>query len=96
MVQSVVGANGLIVDFFGCVVGRRSDGYLLRASGFLGRMAALVAFENMPFYVYGDPAYGLSRCVAQPQVTPPRTRPLVAPVQKSPPRGDFRFLRVSR
>jgi len=31
--QSVVAANGLIVDFFGCVVGRRGDSYLLSASG---------------------------------------------------------------
>uniref|UniRef100_A0A6U7DUP4 DDE Tnp4 domain-containing protein n=1 Tax=Haptolina brevifila TaxID=156173 RepID=A0A6U7DUP4_9EUKA len=61
--QSVVSANGLIVDFFGCVVGRRGDGYMLGASGFLARMAALVATEGQPFYVYGDPAYSLSQFI---------------------------------
>jgi len=61
--QSVTAPNGLIVDFFGCVVGRRGDGYLLRRSGFLARMAALVAAEGLPFYVYGDPAYALSQYI---------------------------------
>ena len=61
--QSVVGANGLIVDFYGSIVGRRGDGYLLRRSGFLARMAALVAAEGAAFYVYGDPAYALSQYI---------------------------------
>ena len=61
--QTVVAANGLIVDMFGPVVGRRGDGHLLAASGFLARMAQLVASEGRPFYVYGDPAYGLCQYI---------------------------------
>lgn len=61
--QSVVAANGLIVDFFGSVVGRRGDGYLLRKSNFLTRMATLCAAEGRPYYVYGDPAYSLSQFI---------------------------------
>ena len=61
--QSVTSVNGLIVDFFGSAVGRRGDGYLLRKSHFLVRMAALCALEGSPFYVYGDPAYSLSQYI---------------------------------
>ena len=61
--QSVIGPNGLIVDLSKCVVGRRGDGYLLHRSRFLRRMARLVAAEGRPFYVYGDPAYALSRYI---------------------------------
>ena len=59
--QSVVGPNGLILDFFGPVAGRRSDGYLLRRSRFLARMARLCVLAGASFYVYGDPAYPLGR-----------------------------------
>ena len=61
--QSVTGPNGLIIDLFACVVGRRGDGYLLHRSRFLRRMARLVANEGSPYYVYGDPAYALTRYI---------------------------------
>ena len=67
--QSVIAPNGLIVDLYGCVVGRRGDGYLLGRSQFLGRIAQLCGMEGSAFYVYGDPAYALSqytsRCAVQ-------------------------------
>ena len=61
--QSVVAPNGLIVDFFGSVPGRRWDGYLLRRSRFLDRMRAFCRAAGGHYYVYGDPAYALSRYV---------------------------------
>ena len=61
--QSVVAPNGLIVDFYGCVVGRRADGYLLTRSKFVKRMRRLCRLEGRPYYVYGDPAYCLSQYI---------------------------------
>lgn len=61
--QSVIAPNGLIVDLYGCVVGRRGDGYLLGRSQFLGRIAQLCGMEGSAFYVYGDPAYALSQYI---------------------------------
>mmetsp|Transcript_28369 Transcript_28369/g.65223 ORF Transcript_28369/g.65223 Transcript_28369/m.65223 type:complete len:245 (+) Transcript_28369:517-1251(+) len=59
--QTVVSPNGLITDFFGPVLlfllGRRGDGYMLRASQFQSRMQRLCVRVGQPFYVYGDPAY---------------------------------------
>jgi len=65
--QSVFAPNGLIVDLFSCVVGRRGDGQLLFKSRFLRRMARLVAQEGNPYYVYGDPAYALSQYILRGQ-----------------------------
>ena len=59
--QCVVAPNGLIVDFFGPVPGRRSDSYLLKQSGFLERMRQLSRVAGGEYYVYGDPAYPLGR-----------------------------------
>ena len=58
--QSVIGPNGLIIDLFGAIVGRRSDSYMLARSQLLARMAALCQAAGNPFYLYGDPAYPLS------------------------------------
>ena len=59
--QCVVAPNGLVVDFFGPVPGRRSDSYLLKQSGFLERMRQLSRVAGGEYYVYGDPAYPLGR-----------------------------------
>jgi len=61
--QSVVGPNGLILDFYGPVPGRRADGYLLRRSGFIQRMEQLQATTGRGFYAYGDSAYPLSHVI---------------------------------
>ena len=61
--QSVVGPNGMILDFYGPCPGRRGDGYLLRRSGFLTRMQQFCLTAGRHFYVYGDPAYALSRWI---------------------------------
>ena len=58
--QSVIAPNGLIVDLFGAIVGRRSDSYMLTRSDLLTRMAQLVGLAGAPYYLYGDPAYPLS------------------------------------
>ena len=60
--QSVV-PNGLVEDFFGPVPSRRGDGYLLRRSRLLERMHQLCATAGHHYYVYGDPAYALTRYV---------------------------------
>ena len=61
--QTVVSPNGLIIDLFGPVLGRRGDGYMLRASNLLHRMAQLCARANQPYYIYGDPAYPLGQYI---------------------------------
>lgn len=58
--QSVIAPNGLIIEMFGAIVGRRSDSYMLARSSLLGRMANLVATAGSPFYLYADSAYPLS------------------------------------
>lgn len=61
--QSIVAPNGLIVDLFGPCLARRSDSYMLNQSRFIGRMEALCRHEGTIYYVYGDPAYTLSRYI---------------------------------
>lgn len=61
--QSVTAPNGLIVDFFGPVLGRRGDGYMLGKSGLYGRMQRLCLLTGAPYYVYGDPAYPQSQYI---------------------------------
>ena len=55
--QAVMGPNGLILDLYSCVVGRRSDSYMLTRSQLLQRMDKLCADANAIFYLYADPAY---------------------------------------
>ena len=59
--QSVVSPNGLITDLFGPILARRGDGYLLRQSQILQRMAAFCAAAGGNYYLYGDPAYPLNQ-----------------------------------
>ena len=61
--QSVVAPNGMIMDLYGALPGKRGDSYMLRRSGLLGRMATLCATLGLALYVYGDPAYPLSQYV---------------------------------
>ena len=56
-------SNGLIVDLYGCIVGRRSDSFMLARSDLLSRMADLVQRVGSPVYFYRDPAYPLSMYV---------------------------------
>lgn len=58
--QSAIAPNGLLIDLYGAIVGRRSDSYMLARSQLLTRMATLCARAGAPFYLYGDPAYPLS------------------------------------
>ncbi len=57
--QAVVTPDGLIVDLWGPVAGTRHDNYILEQSGLLQKLAQLSGGGH-PFYLYGDPAYGLS------------------------------------
>ena len=61
--QSVILPNGLIGDFWGPCVGRRGDGYMFRRSDLLTRMARLCNRAGSIYYLWGDPAYPLSRYV---------------------------------
>ena len=56
--QSVVVPDGMILDMFGPVEGRRHDCALLRESGLLDRLEELPLDRNgHRFCIYGDPAY---------------------------------------
>jgi hypothetical protein len=61
--QTVISPNGLITDFFGPISGRRGDGYMLRRSQLEARLAHLCQLAGAPFYVYGDPAYPLTKYI---------------------------------
>ncbi|KAF4137475.1 DDE superfamily endonuclease [Phytophthora infestans] len=52
--QGVMAPDGLFIDFYGPVLGRRHDVYLLRVSEFLQR---LVSVHGESYCLYGDPAY---------------------------------------
>jgi hypothetical protein len=58
--QGVMGPNGLILELYGPIIGRRADGYMLGKSNFLDHMADLCLQANGAYYVYGDPAYALN------------------------------------
>ena len=59
--QSVVVPNGLIVNLYGPIEGRRHDCALLRASGLMEgfERRQLTNRAGQPFALYGDPAYSL-------------------------------------
>ena len=61
--QTVQGTNGLILDYWGPALGRRGDGFMFGRSGILGRLKRLAYWAGKLFYVYGDPAYALSKYV---------------------------------
>ncbi|KAF4144050.1 DDE superfamily endonuclease [Phytophthora infestans] len=52
--QGVMAPYGLFIDFYGPVLGRRHDVYLLRVSEVLQR---LVSVHGESYCLYGDPAY---------------------------------------
>ena len=49
--QSVVGANGMILDLFGALPGKRGDSYMFRQSGLVNRMATLCGMLGLALYV---------------------------------------------
>ena len=58
--QGVVTPDGLFVDLWGPVVGTRHDNYILAQSGLMQKLSMLNSPSGQPYYLYGDPAYGLS------------------------------------
>ncbi len=74
-VQCVHAPNGMTIDFFGPVSGRRHDSHMLRESHLNDRMAVAQANNVRQFTVYGDAAYGgkhshISRGFTGANVTP--------------------------
>ena len=57
--QSIMLPNGIIGNMFGPIEGRRHDSYMLRESGILPQLQNLPHRNNIPFALYGDPAYPL-------------------------------------
>ena len=58
--QSVVAANGLIVNLYGPVEGRQHDGGMLAMSGLLPMLEVhSISPNGQPLCIYGDPAYPL-------------------------------------
>lgn len=64
--QSVVAPNGLIVNLFGPIEGRRHDAYMLAESGLAPQLTQFNQTNGQPYVLYGDPAYGLSRNILAP------------------------------
>jgi len=62
--QCVILPNGIIGDFYGPVLGRRTDGFMLAQSNLLNRMHTL-QIGGVQYVVYGDPAYALSRYIVR-------------------------------
>ena len=60
--QGVVTPDGIMIQFYGPVEGRHHDSYLLGLSEFEDQMSAW----DQDYYVYGDPAYGLSTHIQAP------------------------------
>lgn len=51
--------DGIIGNMFGPIEGRRHDAFMLRESGILQALGNLPHFNNVPYALYGDPAYPL-------------------------------------
>lgn len=65
--QSVTSPDGLIIDFFGPVEGRRHDCFLLSVSGLEDRLCTYARdSRDQQMCVYGDPAYGVSTWILSP------------------------------
>lgn len=65
--QSVTTPDGMIVDMYGPVEGRRHDCYLLRKSQLLERLEPLTVDTNgNRLVLYGNPAYGVSKLLLSP------------------------------
>ncbi|CAM9544747.1 unnamed protein product [Pylaiella littoralis] len=57
--QGVITPDGLFVDLWGPVVGTPHDSYWLEQSGLLQKLSTLNSPSGHPYYLYGDPAYGM-------------------------------------
>ena len=64
--QSVVAPNGLIVNLFGPMEGRRHDAYMLAESGLAPQLHQFVQTNGQPYVLYGDPAYGITSNILAP------------------------------
>ena len=58
--------NGLIVNMFGPVEGRRHDAFMLGVSGLPEKLRRLQLPNGDPYVVYGDPAYGVTDNILAP------------------------------
>ena len=66
MCQSVQAPNGLIVSMFGPIEGRRLDAFILGESGLADKLRRVQRPNGEPYYIYGDPAYGLDLDILSP------------------------------
>jgi len=64
--QSVVTPDGLIAHLSGPFVGRRHDARMLAESGLLEELQAHANGPHGAYYLYGDPAYGISMHLQSP------------------------------
>ncbi|KAF0744168.1 hypothetical protein Ae201684P_018794 [Aphanomyces euteiches] len=55
--QGVIAPDGMFIDFFGPIPGRRHDIYLLHESKLLQKMDKLLVADGSEFCIYGDPTY---------------------------------------
>lgn len=61
--QTVQSVCGLIVDYYGPMLGKHGDGRMYSASGIEARVHNMCVRSGGIWYIYGDPAYKLSRYV---------------------------------
>ena len=64
--QSLVTPNGLIAHLFGPIEGKRHDAFMLGESGLAQKLIRYNQASGLPYVVYGDPAYGISRNILAP------------------------------
>ena len=65
-IQSVVAPNGLIVHMYGPIEGKQHDAFMLTASGLSDKLSQFNQSKGLPYVIYGDPAYGVSRNILAP------------------------------
>lgn len=75
---SVSMPNGLIAHMFGPVEGRRHDAFILPGSCLLSKLKQFKRPNGEPYFIYGDPAYGVTAQV----LSPYRTNGLTAAEQE--------------
>ena len=66
IIQSVHAPNGLILNMFGPIEGRRHDTFMLDVSGIMDKLRRIQQTNGEPYVIYGDPAYGITDSILAP------------------------------
>lgn len=66
IIQSVHAPNGLILNMFGPIEGRRHDDFMLGLRGIMDKLRRIQQPNREPYVIYGDPAYGITDNILAP------------------------------